>query len=61
MVKKGILDSEILPESYKIFREDIAQLTHPIDSSNPKKNREGGGGIIIAHQTDIDVENQSKP
>ena len=55
-LKKCILDSEILPENYKIFRADRSNKTHPIDLSEPKKFRAGGGGVLIAHRTDINVE-----
>ena len=49
-LKKCILDSEILPENYKIFRADRSNKTHPIDLSEPKKFRAGGGGVLIAHR-----------
>ena len=55
-LKKNILDSEIIPESYKIFRVDRTPKTHPIDSSNPKRFRENGGGVLIAHRTDLNIE-----
>ena len=35
--KKSILDTEILPDNYKIFRLDRSQKTHPWDPTQPKK------------------------
>ena len=55
----SIKDAEILPEeSYKIFRLDRSRKTHPFDPSNPKKFREGGGGILIAHRRDLDIKSE---
>ena len=55
-LKKAILNSEVLPENYKIKRVDRSGDTHPWDPSQPKKFRKNGGGIFIAHRLDIDVE-----
>ena len=55
-LKPCILNSEILPQNYKIFRADRSNKTHPTDPHNPKKFRECGGGVLIAHRTDIDLE-----
>ena len=55
-LKKSILDTQVLPQNYKIRRVDRTGKTHPWDPSNPRKFRENGGGVLIAHRTDIDVE-----
>ena len=54
-LKKSILDSEILPSGYKIFRMDRSLKTHPWDPERPKKFRKNGGGVLIAHRFDLDV------
>ena len=56
-LKKSIINCEILPdETYKILRADRSGKTHPSDPSKPKKYRKDGGGILIAHRLDIDIE-----
>ena len=56
-LKKSILNSEIVPkDTYKLFRTDRCGKTHPWDPSNPKKFRRDGGGILIGHRLDIDIE-----
>ena len=50
------MDTQVLPQNYKIRRVDGTGKTHPWDPSNPRKFRESGGGVLIAHRTDIDVE-----
>ena len=55
-LKPNILDSEVIPKIYKVFREDRSEKTHPWDPSQPKKFRKNGGGVLIACRTDIDVE-----
>ena len=52
-IKKSILNSEILPETYKILRADRSGKTHTWDPSKPKIHRRG---ILIAHRLDIDLE-----
>ena len=37
-LKKSILDPEILPDNYKIFRLDRSQKTHPWDPMQPKNS-----------------------
>ena len=37
-LKKSILDTEILPDNYKIFRLDRSQKTHPWDPTQPKNS-----------------------
>ena len=55
-LKKSMLDTQVLPQNYKIRRVDRTGKTHPWDPSNPRKFRKNGGGVLIAHRTDIDVE-----
>ena len=54
-LKKSVLDSEILPDGYKIFRLDRSLKSHPWDQDQPKKFRRNGGGVLIAHRTDLDL------
>ena len=54
-LKRSILDSEVLPDNYKVFRLDRSLKSHPIDPMQPKKFRKNGGGILIAHRSDIDI------
>ena len=54
-LKKSILDTEILPDNYKIFRLDRSQKTHPWDPTQPKKFRKNGGGVLIGHRNDLEV------
>ena len=54
-LKKSILDPEILPDNYKIFRLDRSQKTHPWDPMQPKKFQKNGGGVLIGHRNDLDV------
>ena len=53
-LKKSILDTQVLPQNYKIRRVDRTGKTHPWDPSHPRKFRENG--VLIAHRTDVDVE-----
>ena len=56
-LKSSILDSEIFcPKSYKVFRLDRSQKTHPPDPSNPKKFRKYGGGVLIAIRTQLVID-----
>jgi len=54
-LKKSIIDSEVIPESYKVFRLDRSSLTHPPDPLNPRKFRKHGGGVLVAIRRDIDI------
>ena len=54
-LKGCILDNEIFPDNYKVFRVDRSSRTHPWDPQVPKKFRKFGGGVIIAHREDIDI------
>ena len=53
---KNILDTQVLPQNYKIRIVDRTGKTHPWDPSHHRKFREIGSGVLIAHRTDIDVE-----
>ena len=57
MALKSILDTQVLPQNYKIRRVDRIGKTHPWDPSHPRKFRENDGGVLIAHRTDIYVHN----
>ena len=52
-LKKSILDNEILPDNYKVFRVDRSLKSHPWDPNRPKKFRKNGGGVLLAHRTDL--------
>ena len=54
-LKKSLLDNEISPNNYKIFRLDRTIASHPWDPNQPKKFRKNGGGILIAHRNDLDI------
>ncbi len=54
-LKKSISDNEIVPDNYKVFRVDRSTKSHPWDPSNPKKFRKNGGGVLIAHRTDLKI------
>ena len=55
-LKKPILDSEIFPnKSYKVFRRDRSNFSHPPDEKDPKKFKRLGGGVVIAFRSDLDV------
>ena len=54
-LKDCILDKEVFPDNYKIFRIDRSSRSHPWDPQMPKKFRKFGGGVIIAHRSDIDI------
>ena len=56
-LSKNINDSEILPnQSYKIFRLDRSQNTHPSDPGDPDEYKKNGGGVLIAVKTDLNCE-----
>ena len=52
-LKKSIVDNEIFPNNYKVFRVDRSLKSHPWDPTRPKKFRKNGGGILLAHRTDL--------
>ena len=54
-LKKSILSNEVLPDKYKVFRLDRSLRSHPFDAAQPRKFRKNGGGVLIAHRTDIDI------
>ena len=59
-LKKSIHSNEILSDqSYKIFRLDRSQKTHPIDINDPDKYRRNGGGVLIAVRSDLDIQTKS--
>ena len=54
-LKKKILSNEILPDNYKVFRVDRTLESHPWDPARPKKFRKNGGGVLIAHRSDLEI------
>ena len=56
-LKKPVLDSEILSNSYNIIRLDRSQkLTH-WDPGHPKRFRKDGGGVLVAHRNNMNTSN----
>ena len=52
-------DNEILPDrSYKIYRRDRSEKSHPYDPNNPQKFRKKGGGVLIAIKANLDIESK---
>ena len=48
-LKDSIQNSELFPNrSYKIFRLDRSPVSHPPHTTDPKKFRSNGGGVMIA-------------
>ena len=57
-LKRSIVDNEIFPLDYKVFRLDRtirSAKTHPADPNNPNKFRKCGGGVVIAIRRDLDI------
>ena len=46
-------------DTYKFFRLDRSQKTHPIDPNNPDKFKKNGGGVLIAIKIDLDCETKT--
>ena len=55
-LKKPILDKQVFPDNYKVKRLDRSIKSHPFDPKQPKKFRENGGGVLIAHKLDLKVK-----
>ena len=56
-LKSPVLDSEIFPNnSYKVFRRDRSNISHPLDNKYPNKYKKQGGGVVIAFRSDLDIE-----
>ena len=61
-LKDSIHDNEVLPtEIYKTFRLDRSSDTHPPDTTNSRKFRKNGGGVIIGIKHEIDIESKQVP
>ena len=44
--------------TYDVSPQDRTNKTHPFCPSNPNEFREGGGGgVLIAHRTNMDIKN----
>ena len=54
-LKKAILNGNVLPDNYQVFRVDRSLKSHPWDPERPKMYRKNGGGVLIAHRSDIDI------
>ena len=55
-LKPSIRTKEILPFSnYKVFRLDRSLNTHPPDVKDPKKFKANGGGVLIAVNSDLNL------
>ena len=54
------LNNKIFPNNaYKTFRVDRSILTHPPDPIHPNKfRRNGGGGVLIALRSDLDIRSK---
>ena len=57
-LKKPILSKQVFPENYKVLRLDRSIKTHPFDPKQPKKFRKDGGGVLIAHKSDLKMKSQ---
>ena len=61
-LKSSILDSEVLPtDTYKVFRLDRSNYTHPPDPDNNRKFRANGGGVLIGIKHNLDIESKEIP
>ncbi len=54
-LKQSISSNQILHDNYKVFRVDRTLKSHPYDASRPKKFRKNGGGVLIAHKSDLNI------
>ena len=55
-LKKSIKKSELFPiDTYKTFRLDRSDKTHPIDPNDSTKFRRNGGGVLISIRRDLDI------
>ena len=58
-LKESIHDSEVLPtDTYKVFRLDRSNYTHPPDPNNNRKFRANGGGVLIGIKHSLDIESK---
>ena len=57
-LKPSILNTEILPSDYNIFRLDRSIQSHPIDPINPNKFRRNGGGVLIAVNSKLSLQSK---
>lgn len=54
-LKNKIDSNSVFPLNYKTYRVDRSAFTHPRDPNKPSKFREHGGGVLIAHRDNINV------
>ena len=60
-LKPSILNTEILPSDYNVFRLDKSIQSHPIDPINPNKFRRNGGGVLIAVNSKLSLQSKVVP
>ena len=60
-LKPSILNTEILPSDYNVFRLDRSIQSHPIDPINPNKFRRNGGGVLIAVNSKLSLQSKVVP
>ena len=60
-LKPSILNTEILPNDYNIYRLDRSLQSHPIDPLNPNKFRRNGGGVLIAVNNKLTLQSKLIP
>ena len=61
-LKESIHDSEVLPtDTYKVFRLDRSNYTHPPDPNNNRKFRANGGGVLIGIKHSLEIESREIP
>ena len=60
-LKPSILNTEILPNDYNVYRLDRSLQSHPIDLLNPNKFRRNGGGVLIAVNNKLTLQSKLIP
>ena len=60
-LKPSILNTEILPNDYNVYRLDRSLQSHPIDLLNPNKFRRNGGGVLIAVNNKLTLQSKLLP
>ena len=60
-LKPSILNTEILPNDYNVYRLDRSLQSHPIDPLNPNKFRRNGGGVLIAVNNKLTLQSKLIP
>ena len=60
-LKPSILNTEILPNDYNVYRLDRSLQSHPIDPLNLNKFRRNGGGVLIAVNNKLTLQSKLIP